>query len=91
MGWRLMYTSGLVPRRMAEFGLVGGPLLVASGIAVMFGAFDIKSAPRFLFSIPEIVREASIGIHLTAKGFRTSPAVFNESREAGVDHEPAMA
>jgi hypothetical protein len=32
-----MYRSGLVPRRMALFGLVGGPLVCASGIAVMFG------------------------------------------------------
>src|SRR3954470_22952671 len=35
----LMYTSGVVPRRMAMFGLVVGPLVCASGIAVMFGAF----------------------------------------------------
>jgi hypothetical protein len=60
MDWRLMYTSGLVPRRMAMFGLVGGPLLVACGITV-FGAFDINSAPRFRFSIPEIIWEASTG------------------------------
>jgi hypothetical protein len=32
-GW-LMYRSHLVPRRMALLGLVGGPLLCASGIAV---------------------------------------------------------
>jgi uncharacterized protein DUF4386 len=87
----LMYTSGLVPRRMAMFGLVGGPLLVASGIAVMFGAFDISSAPRFVCALPEIIWEASIGIYLTFKGFRTSAAVLGESREAGVDHDLAMA
>ena len=44
----LMYRSGLMPRRLTMFGLIGGPLLFVSGIAVMFGAFDINSAPRFL-------------------------------------------
>jgi hypothetical protein len=29
----LMHTSGLMPRRLALFGLVGGPLVCLSGIA----------------------------------------------------------
>jgi Domain of unknown function (DUF4386) len=36
----LMYRSGLVLRRMAMLGLIGGPLVCLSGIAVLFGAFD---------------------------------------------------
>ena len=36
----LMYRSGLVPRGMAMLGLIGGPLLVASGIAIMFGVIE---------------------------------------------------
>ena len=34
LGW-LMYTSGLVPRRLALFGLVGGPLIIISGALVI--------------------------------------------------------
>jgi hypothetical protein len=68
----LMYRSGLVPRRMALFGLVGGPLLCASGIAVMFGAFDAGSAPQALATIPEIIWEGFLGIYLTFKGFKIS-------------------
>ena len=34
----LMLRSGLVPRRMAMLGIVGGPLVFASGIAVLFGS-----------------------------------------------------
>ena len=40
----LMYRSGLVPRRVALLGLIGGPLLAASGIAVLFGLFAAGSA-----------------------------------------------
>jgi hypothetical protein len=81
----LMYRSGLVPRRMAMFGLVGGPLVCLSGIAVMFGAFDAGSAPQVLATIPEIIWEASVGIYLTLKGFKASAPVLNESRDTGVD------
>jgi Domain of unknown function (DUF4386) len=32
----LMYRSELVPRRMAMLGLIGGPLIIITGIAAMF-------------------------------------------------------
>ena len=38
----LMYTTALMPQRLALFGLVGGPLIFASKIAVVFGAFSIN-------------------------------------------------
>jgi Domain of unknown function (DUF4386) len=66
----LMYKSGIVPRRMAVLGLVGGPLVCASGIAVMFGAIEAGSAWQLLATIPEIAWEASLGIYLIAKGVR---------------------
>jgi hypothetical protein len=88
----LMYTSGLMPRRLAMFGLVGGPLLFVSGIAVMFGAFDINSAPRFVCALPEIIWEASIGIYLTFKGFKATSAVVDaDSPGTAGDAELAVA
>jgi Domain of unknown function (DUF4386) len=87
----LMYTSGLMPRRLAMFGLVGGPLVCLSGIAVIFGAFDAGSAPQFLFTIPEIIWEASIGIYLTFKGFKATSAVVDESRDTELDPGLAIA
>jgi hypothetical protein len=39
----LMYTSRLVPRAMAMLGLIGGPLIIASGVAVLFGVFEAGS------------------------------------------------
>ena len=36
----LMFSSELVPRKMAMLGLVGGPLIIVSGTLVMFGVAD---------------------------------------------------
>jgi hypothetical protein len=78
----LFYRSGLVPRWMAMFGLVGGPLIFASAIAVLFGAYEQDGA-HFLFSVPEIVFEASIAIYTIVKGFRPS-AILDDTRYTGV-------
>jgi len=74
----LFYRSGLVPRWMAMFGLVGGPLIFASAIAVLFDVYEQDGA-HFLFSIPEIVFELSITIFTIVKGFRPSP-ILDDSR-----------
>jgi Domain of unknown function (DUF4386) len=73
----LMYTSGLVPRRMALFGLIGGPLLCLSAILIILGAFDAGSAGQFLMTIPEIIWELFIGIYLTFWGFKASSPVLS--------------
>ena len=78
----LFYRSGLVPRWIAMFGLIGGPLIFASAIAVLFGAHEQDGA-HFLFSIPEIVFEAALTIYTIVKGFRPSP-ILDDSRYAGV-------
>ena len=69
LGW-LMYRSGLVSRRVALFGVVGGPLLAASGIAVLFGVIKPQSTLQSVATAPEIVWEAFLGLWLTFKGFR---------------------
>ncbi len=84
----LMYRSELVPRRLAIFGLVGGPLVCASGVAVMFGVFELGSAWQFIATIPEIIWEASFGIWLIAKGFNASAA---RSLEAPAMVSPGLA
>ena len=81
----LMYRSGLVPRRMAMFGLVGGPLICVSGIAVLFGVIDEGSAWQFVATIPEFIWELSLGIYLIVKGFKPSPILYDDGLHAGVD------
>ena len=87
----LMYTSGLMPRRLAMFGLVGGPLVCLSGVAVIFGAFPASGAVQFLLTIPEIIWELSIGIYLTFWGFKASAPILNERRETALDQDLAIA
>ena len=76
----LMYRSGLVGRRMALFGLVGGPLLVATAVAVLLGVIPQGSALQGIATIPEIIWEAFLGLYLTFKGFRSAPVQALESR-----------
>jgi Domain of unknown function (DUF4386) len=78
----LMYRSGLVPRGMAMLGLIGGPLVVASGIAVMFDVIERGSTFQGIATIPEFIWELSFGIYLIVKGFKPSPIL------AGVDSGP---
>jgi hypothetical protein len=86
----LMYKSGLVPRRMAVLGLVGGPLLIASFVMILFGVYENGSGPAFLLALPEIVWEASLGIYAAWKGFKPSPVTRTiDIREPATD--PNMA
>jgi hypothetical protein len=78
----LMYRSGLVPRRMAMLGLIGGPMLIVSFGFIFFGVYENGSGPAFLMALPEIVWEAFIGIYAAWKGFRPSPILAEASAAA---------
>jgi hypothetical protein len=69
----LLYRSGLVPRGMAMLGLIGGPLVMASGIAIMFDVIERGSTVQGIATIPEFFWELSLGIYCIVKGFRPSP------------------
>ncbi len=88
----LMYRSGLVGRRMALFGVVGGPLLAASGIAVLLGVIPQGSALQGIATIPEIIWEGFLGLYLTFHGFKASAITAGDTRPAGVSPAvPAVA
>jgi hypothetical protein len=72
----LMYSSGLVPRKMTWLGLVGGSLIILSGTVVMFGIADAGGTLQGLATIPEGVWELSLGIYCTVKGFRPSSPIL---------------
>jgi hypothetical protein len=78
----LMYRSGLVPRPMAVLGLIAGPLVCASGTAVLFGVLEQGGVAHNIAVIPEFFWELSLGIYLTVKGFRPSAAASELTRTA---------
>jgi hypothetical protein len=68
----LMYRSGLVPRPLAALGLIGGPLVCASGAAVLLGVVEQGAAGQIVATMPEFFWELLLGLYLTVKGFRSS-------------------
>ncbi|HLY14067.1 MAG TPA: DUF4386 domain-containing protein [Candidatus Limnocylindrales bacterium] len=76
----LMWRSGLVGKRMALFGLIGGPLLVTAAVAVLLGVIPQGSPVQGILTLPEIIWEAFLGLYLTFKGFKPAPILGSESR-----------
>jgi Domain of unknown function (DUF4386) len=58
----------MVPRGMAMLGLIGGPLLVAAAIAIMFDVIERGSLLQGVATIPEALWELSFGVYLIVKG-----------------------
>ena len=76
----LMYSSGLVPRQATWLGLVGGPLIIVSGTAVMFTGNHPSSALHALqgiATIPEFLWELFLGIYCTIWGFRRDAPILS--------------
>ena len=78
-----MYTSDLLPRRLAAFGMLTGSFAVVAATGALFDVYERQSAPHFLLTFPEMIWEGTFGIYLVAKGF-TSPAArhHTETRQA---------
>jgi hypothetical protein len=81
----LMYTSGLVPRVIAILGLVGGPLIFCSAIAVLFGSYKQTSAAGLITAVPVFAWEVSLAVWLIVKGFKPSPIVPEDLPHTEVD------
>lgn len=88
----LMYTSGLVPRQLAVFGLVGGPLNFITGMLVMFGTIDQGGTVQGLATIPEFIWElGGLSFYPLIWGFRRCPILDEYDREVGVRARPIPA
>jgi hypothetical protein len=71
----LMYTSGLVPRRMTWLGLIGGPLLLVGNIGALFGWWE-TTGPAGLLVAPEFLWELLLGIYAAVWGFRRDAPIL---------------
>jgi hypothetical protein len=82
----LMYRSELVPRRAAWLGLIGGPLIILSGTAVLFSGDHPSNSLHSLqglATVPEFLWELFLGVYCTFKGFRpSSPILQAEARQS---------
>lgn len=75
----LMYRSGLVPRGMAMLGLIGGPLIILSGIGVLFDAWDAGGPVQGIATAPEFLWELSLGVYCAVKGFRRVSPILSQA------------
>lgn len=75
----LMYKSGLVPRRMTWFGLIGGPILLISSLGTLFGSWEAGSSIPALLVAPEFIWEAFLGIYCAIWGFRRDSPILQAS------------
>src|SRR3954452_6209365 len=76
----MLFRSGLVPRRFAQFGMVAGSLALLTALLVLFGAYDQVSGASAVLTLPEAVWEFSLGVYLIAKGFRPDASLFARDR-----------
>ncbi|MEO6355991.1 MAG: DUF4386 domain-containing protein [Ferruginibacter sp.] len=74
----LLYQSRLVPKGLSLIGLIGGPVLIAGDILVLFGVIGQHDPSTGLFAVPVALFEFVLGIYLIAKGFN-STETENES------------
>jgi hypothetical protein len=70
LAW-LLWTTRLVPRWIPLLGLIGGPLVFVSDIAVIAGAYDQVSPLTGLGALPVFAWEISLALYLILKGLRT--------------------
>ncbi len=78
----LLYRSGLMPRRLTLFGLIGGPLIFCSGIAVLFGLYAQTSTVSGIATAPEFLWEAAIGIWFVVKGLTPAQRLSHPATRA---------
>ena len=68
----LLYKSRLVPRALSLIGIVGGPVLLAGYLAVLFGLIGQHAPLAGLSALPVALFEFSLGVWLIVKGFNSS-------------------
>lgn len=67
LGW-LMWRSRLVPRWLSVLGLVGGPLIIVSGAAVILSLIPAGGAVQGVATVPEFLWELGLGLWLLVRG-----------------------
>ena len=80
----MMYRSQLVPRPWPWLGMIGGPLLILTGTAILLGGNHPSSTLHGLqgvATIPEALWELFLGVYCTIWGFRKDAPILSEADE----------
>jgi hypothetical protein len=88
----MMFRTGLVPRNACWLGLVGGPLIIATGTAILLGGNHPSSTlhgVQGIATIPEAAWELFLGVYCTVKGFRPDSPILQA--DARAEREEAIA
>jgi hypothetical protein len=78
----MMYRTQLVPRPWTWLGLIGGPLIIISGTAMLFAGDHPSSTLRSLqglATLPEAAWELFLGVYCTIWGFRREAPILSRS------------
>ena len=73
----VLYQSGLVPRWLSLWGIVGAVLLISYGLLGIFGVDTALGSPYMLLAMPIALQEMVFAVWLIARGFNR-PAVHSE-------------
>jgi hypothetical protein len=87
----LLYESRLVPRRLALIGIVGGPVLVAGYLAVLFDLIGQHGPVAGMSALLVAVFEFSLGLWLIIRGFDPAAVARLEARAAGPNRAGAVS
>jgi hypothetical protein len=66
---------------MAALGLIGGPLIILTGVGTLFDLWEPGSTVPAITVIPEFLWELSLGIYCAVKGFRRDAPILQRSAE----------
>jgi Domain of unknown function (DUF4386) len=81
----LLYQARLVPRWIPVLGLVGGPLVFVSGVAVVLGSLDQVSPLAGALALPAFAWELSLALWLLIKGFLPDAGTPGLAGDRGFD------
>ena len=87
----LLYQSRLVPRVLPLIAFIGAPLLLVSSTRRVVRPLGPNVHGTALAALPVAIFEFSLGVYLVVKGFKPSPILSSDTRDAGVNRSRVSA
>lgn len=69
-----LFRSGIAPRWLSGWGLIGIPLYVAAALLAAFGVVELDSTTQTLLFMPLALQEMVLAVWMIARGFRPARA-----------------